>query len=146
MLFKIRILNTIFEITTCRIALQKQHCLSQEHVRTNIGDTVIITDIQTDRHSSNALEFVLIKCIDVYTNVERTRRCVKKLLLKLKKSPRTRRDQFSCFCTSYFFVFEILTADAQRLQYNTIFGATPAFRVRPSYCFLSCGACNPEQT
>ena len=33
-----------------------------------------------------------------------------------------------------------------RLQYNTVFIATPVYRVRPSYCFLNCGACNKKQT
>ena len=33
--------------------------------------------------------------------------------------------------------------DCLLLQYNTIFAAIPAYRVRPSYCFLSCGARKP---
>ena len=30
------------------------------------------------------------------------------------------------------------------IQHNTIFGATPIYRLRPSYCFRSCGARKPD--
>ena len=55
-------------------------------------------------------------------------------------------DQFEKNCISKNIKIQGKGTFLRAIQYNAIFWATPVYRVMPSFCFQSCGACEPEQT